>query len=129
LYFTVPSPEITIPPQNVSAAIYTNITFSCTGRGFGTVKVVWTKPPSKVTSTAVYTSERNDDHIVSTLSLVNLVAIYSGTYCCAIENHVGSSIAKCAKLSITSELLVKYYVRICIIATEIIIIYTINSST
>ena len=89
-----------MPPENITASVYTSVTFSCTGRGFGDVKVVWTKPPSKVTTTAVYTSKRNDDHIVSTLTLSHLVAIYSGRYCCAVENHVGSSELGCAYLHI-----------------------------
>ena len=102
-YFTVPPPEITIPPQNISTTPYTNITFSCTGRGFGEVKVIWTKPPSRVTATAVYTFNRYDDHVISTLTLNNVVGIYSGSYCCAIVNHVGSSAIECAPLKVTSK--------------------------
>ena len=89
-----------MPPQNITASAYTTITFSCTGRGFGDVKVIWTKPPSKVTSTAIYTSDRYDDHITSTITLTHLVDIYAGRYCCAIENHVGSSELGCAYLHI-----------------------------
>lgn len=93
-----------MPPENISTAIYTDITFSCTGRGFGEVTVIWTKPPSKVSATAVYTTNRYDDHVISTLTLNHVVGIYSGTYCCAIINHIGSSPIKCAQLSISSKL-------------------------
>ena len=101
---TVPPPEITIPPDNITTTPYTNITFSCTGMGFGEVKVIWTKPPSKVTAAAVYTADRYDDHVISTLTLNHVVGIYSGSYCCAIVNHVGSSAIECADLKVTSKL-------------------------
>ena len=94
--------------MNITASFYTSITFSCTGRGFGEVKVLWTKPPSKVTVTAIYTTKVYDDHVISTLSLTNVVGIYSGSYCCAIVNHVGSSPVICAKLSVTSKLCCPY---------------------
>ena len=109
-YFTVPPPEITIPPQNISTTTYTNITFSCTGRGFGEIKVIWTKPPSKVTATAVYTFNRYDDHVISTLTLNHVVGIYSGRYCCAITNHVGSSPIRCAQLIVTSKFKYSYII-------------------
>ena len=72
--------------------------------GFGEVKVIWTKPPSKLTTTAVYKTDRYDDHVISTLTLSHVVGIYSGSYCCAIVNHVGSSTIKCAHLKVTSKL-------------------------
>ena len=103
LVFIVPPPEITIPPQDISTTTYTNVTFSCTGRGFGEIKVIWTKPPSKVTATAVYSFHRYDDHVISTLTLNNVVGIYSGRYCCAIINHVESSPIRCAQLTVTSK--------------------------
>ena len=86
----VPPPELLIPPENVTVLAYTEVTLSCTGRGFGDVKVVWTKPPSKVTTTAVYTTEQYDDKVVSTLTIPHAVEIYSGTYCCAVINQVSS---------------------------------------
>ena len=104
-YFTVPQPEIAVPPQNISTATYTNVTFSCTGRGFGEIKVIWTKPPSKVTKTAIYTFNRFDDYVISTLTLNHVVGIYAGRYCCAIINHSGSSPIRCAQLTITSKFL------------------------
>ena len=100
----MPPPEITMPPENISTTPYTSITFSCTGRGFGEIKMIWTKPPSKVTATAVYTFNRYDDHVIGTLTLSHVVGIYSGSYCCAIVNHVGSSTIECAQLKVTSKL-------------------------
>ena len=99
----MPPPEITIPPENITTTTYTSITFSCTGRGYGEVKMIWTKPPSKISTTAVYTSNRYDDHVISTLTLKDVVGIYSGSYCCAIINHVGSSTIECAQLKVTSK--------------------------
>lgn len=99
-HIAVPPPEMLIPPDNITAAVYTKITFSCAGRGYGAVKVVWTRPPSKVTDTAVYITERYDDYIVSTLTIPHIVDIYSGRYCCAIENHAGSSPRRCANLNV-----------------------------
>jgi len=99
-----------IPPKNITAAVYTSITFSCTGKGFGGVKVVWTKPLSKVTSTAVYTSRKNDDHITSTLTISRLVDIYSGKYCCAVENDAGTSELGCAYLHIEGLLVLNMHV-------------------
>ena len=83
---------------------YSNVTFACTGRGFGEIKVIWTKPPSKVTTTAVYTFNRYDDHVISTITLNHVVGIYSGHYCCKIINHVGSSPTRCAQLTVISKL-------------------------
>jgi len=112
LFLVVPPPKMVIAPQNITAAVYRSITFSFTGRGFGNVKVVWTKPPSKVTLTAVYASERNDNHITSTLTISHLVDIYSGMYCCAVKNHVGSSELGCAYLHIEGS----YYLQLCCIS-------------
>ena len=70
--------------------------------------MIWTKPPSKVTATAVYTFNRYDDHVISTLTLNHVVGIYSGHYCCEIINHVGSPPIRCAQLTVTSKLLCKY---------------------
>ena len=95
---TVPPLEMLIPPENITAAVYTEITFSCTGRGFGDVRVVWTMPPSKVTDTAVYTTNRYDDYIIGTLTIPHVVDIYSGQYCCVIENDEGPSPRRCANL-------------------------------
>ena len=92
-----------MPPQNISATPYSNITFSCTGRGFGEIRVIWTKPPSKVTKSAEYTFNRYDDYVISTLTLNYVVGIYSGSYCCAIVNHIGSSPVECAHLKVTSK--------------------------
>ena len=89
-----------IPPKNITAAVYTEITFSCTGRGYGDIKVVWTRPPSKVTDTAVYTTNRYDEYVVSTLTIPHVVNIYAGQYCCTIENDAGSSPRRCADLYI-----------------------------
>ena len=94
----VPPPEMLVPPQNITAAVYTKITFSCTGRAYGDIKVVWTRPPSKVTETAVYTTNRYDSHVISTLTIPHVVDIYSGQYCCTIENSAGSSPRRCANL-------------------------------
>ena len=105
LYIAVPPPEITIPPENITTTTYTSITFSCSGRGYGEVTVIWTKPPSKVSTTATYTFNRYDDHVISTLTLNYVVGIYSGSYCCAIVNHVGSSPVECAHLKVTSKFL------------------------
>jgi len=101
----VPPPELLIPPENITTSAYSEVILSCTGRGFGDVKVVWMKPPSKVTTTALYSAERYDDSIVSTLTIPRAVEIYSGIYCCAIINHVGSSDVQCATLQVNSELL------------------------
>ena len=98
--FTVPPPEMLVPPKNITAAVYTEITFSCTGRGYGDVKVVWTRPPSKVTDTAVYATDRYDEYVVSTLTIPHVVNIYSGKYCCTIENHAGFSPRRCADLNV-----------------------------
>ena len=98
IFNTVPPPEMLIPPENITAAVYTKVTFSCTGRGFGNVRVVWTRPPSKVTDTAVYTTNRYDDHVIGTLTIPHVVDIYSGQYCCVIENHAGPSPRRCANL-------------------------------
>ena len=94
-----------IPPENITTSAYSEVILSCTGRGFGDVKVVWMKPPSKVTTTALYSTKRYDDSIVSTLTIPHAVEIYSGTYCCAIINHVGSSDVQCATVQVNSELL------------------------
>ena len=101
----VPPPELLIPPENITASAYSEMALSCTGRGFGDVKVVWTKPPSKMTTTAQYSTERYDDRIVSTLTIPHAVEIYSGTYCCAVVNHVGSSDVQCASLQVNSKLI------------------------
>ena len=98
--FTVPPPEMLEPPKNITAAIYTEITFSCTGRGYGDINVVWTRPPSKVTDTAVYAINRYDEYVVGTLTIPHVVNIYSGQYCCAIKNHAGSSPRRCADLNV-----------------------------
>ncbi|XP_065894569.1 hemicentin-1-like [Dysidea avara] len=100
LQINVPPPELLIPPENITVSAYSEVTLSCTGRGFGNVKVAWTKPPSKVTTTALYATERYDDKIVSTLTIPHVVEIYSGTYCCAVVNHVGSSDVQCASLQV-----------------------------
>jgi len=102
---SVPPPELLIPPKNISVSAYSEVILSCTGRGFGNVKAVWTKPPSKVTTTALYATERYDDSIVSTLTIPHAVEIYSGTYCCAVVNHVGSSDVQCADLQVNSKVL------------------------
>ena len=102
-----------IPPENVTVLAYTEVTLSCTGRGFGDVKVVWTKPPSKVTTTALYTTERYDDRVVNTLTIPHAVEIYSGTYCCAVINHVGSSDVQCAILQVKSQFLQSAHVYLC----------------
>ena len=99
---SVPPPELLIPPENITVSAYSEVTLSCTGRGFGDVKVVWTKPPSKVTTTALYATERYDDKIISILTIPHVVEIYSGTYCCAVVNHVGSSDVQCASLQVNS---------------------------
>ena len=102
-FITVPPPELLVPPENITAAVYTNITFSCTGRGFGDVEVVWTRPLSKVTVTAVHTTERNDEQIIDRLMIPHVVDIYSGQYCCAFENRAGSSLKRCANLFVQGE--------------------------
>jgi len=89
----------------MTVSAYSEVILSCTGRGFGNVKVVWTKPPSKVTTTALYATERYDDSIVSTLTIPHAVEIYSGTYCCALVNHVGSSDVQCADLKVKGLIL------------------------
>lgn len=101
--YAAPSPELLTPPENVTVSAYSKVKLSCTGRGFGDVQVVWTRPPSKVTTTAQYSTERFDDKIVSTLTIPHAVEIYSGTYCCAIANHVGSSDIQCASVKVNSE--------------------------
>jgi len=58
-----------------------------------------------VTTTALYATERYDDSIVSTLTIPHAVEIYSGTYCCAVVNHVGSSDVQCADLQVNSKVL------------------------
>jgi len=100
----VPPPELLISPENISMSAYSEVKLSCTGRGFGDVKVVWTRPPSKLTTTAQYATERYDDRIVSTLTIPHALEIYSGSYCCAIVNHVGSSDVQCASLQVKSNL-------------------------
>jgi len=105
----VPPPELLIPPENMTVSAYTEVTLACTGRGFGDVKVIWTKPPSKVTATALYATERYDDSIVSTLTIPRAVEIYSGTYCCAVVNDVGSSDVQCASLQVKSQFLQSTY--------------------
>ena len=102
-FITVPPPELLVPPENITAAVYTNITFSCTGRGFGEVEVVWTRPLSKVTVTAVHTTVRNDEQIISTLMIPYVVDIYSGQYCCVFKNRAGSSLKRCANLFVQGE--------------------------
>ena len=101
--YLVPPPALLIPPKNITVSAYSKVTLSCTGRGFGDVKVVWTKPPSEVTTTALYATERYDDKIVSTLTIHRVVEIYSGIYCCAVINHVGSSEVQCASLKVNSK--------------------------
>ena len=105
-----------VPPENLTAAVYTKITFSCTGRGFGNVRVVWTRPPSKVTDTAIYTANRYDEHIIGTLTIPHVVDIYSGQYCCVIENHAGSSPRRCANLYVQGI----YHILYSTVATYII---------
>ena len=100
--YIVPPPELLISPENISVSAYSEVKLSCTGRGFGDVKAAWTKPPSKLTTTAQYATERYDDRIVSTLTIPHALEIYSGSYCCAIINHVGSSDVQCADLQVKS---------------------------
>jgi len=104
-FHSVPPPELLIPPENITVSAYSKVKLYCTGRGFGDVTVVWTKPPSKVTTTAQFYTERFDDRIVSTLTIPHAVEIYSGNYCCSIVNHVGSSDVQCASVQVNS----KYY--------------------
>jgi len=104
-FHSVPPPELLISPGNITVSAYSKVKVSCTGRGFGDVKVVWTKPPSKVTITAQYDTERYDDRIVSTLTIPHALEIYSGTYCCAIVNQVGSSDVQCASVHVNSKFL------------------------
>ena len=79
--------------------VYESVSFKCTARGFGKIKMVWKRVNHNMPETAVITEEKFFNKITSILKITKTVGYYSGQYYCVAEsNKAGKSASQPANL-------------------------------
>ena len=79
--------------------VYESVSFKCTARGFGKIKMVWKRVNHNMPETAVITEQKFLNEITSILKITKTVGYYSGQYYCVAEsNEAGKSASQPANL-------------------------------
>ena len=100
-YFTVSTPVISEQPRDANAMVYESVSFKCTARGFGKIKIVWKRVNHNMPETALppVETEKFFNEITSILKITKTVGYYSGQYYCVAEsNEAGRSASQPANL-------------------------------
>ena len=101
---SVDPPVITVPPQSIAADNGSNIEFSCTARGEGTLTFSWTTTALVGIPSSVQTQiNPQDGSETSTLTLTNVGTNHSGEYACSVRNERGSTGPLQATLTIVGQ--------------------------
>ena len=103
----VTAPVIVQQPMDAMAPVTTNVTFTCTGRGYGDVIVNWEKTrnnrPIPISDRATFDTITVPDLISSTITIPNVLRSDRGRYQCVFNNSEGETISKVARLTIGSK--------------------------
>ena len=98
--FAVSTPVISEHPHDANTTVYESVSFKCTARGFGKIKIVWKRVNHNMPETAVPTTEEKFlNKITGILKITKTVGYYSGQYYCVAEsNRAGKSASQPANL-------------------------------
>ena len=109
LFTVVTLPAFLKHPGAVKVNIFTNITFSCTAKGFNITDLVWRKVgSSRLPLTATTITEWSLNEVTSILTITETAGYYTGKYYCTATNKAGE------KSSDQAKLLVQGYYSLCI---------------
>ena len=75
-------PRITNQPNNKNISINESVSFKCTVRGFGVLKIVWKRVKYDMPATAEVTEKKTINEITSILKFTKTTGYYTGQYYC-----------------------------------------------
>ena len=75
-------PRITNQPNNKNISINESVSFKCTVRGFGVLKIVWKRVKYDMPATAEVTEKKTINEITSILKFTKTAGYYTGWYNC-----------------------------------------------
>ena len=101
LFTVVTLPAFLKHPGAAKVNIFTNITFSCTAKGFNITDLVWRKVgSSRLPSTATTITEWSSNEVTSILTITETAGYYTGKYYCTATNKAGETSSNQAVLSV-----------------------------
>ena len=98
--FTVPCPEMIIPPEPVVVRPDTMVTFTCLAWSYGALEYTWIRDDTFILPNNSTYSGRSDT--VYELSISNIQVTDEGAYCCVVSNECGN-ITSCTWLEVDSK--------------------------
>ena len=109
--FTVPCPQMIVPPKPVIVRPNVTVTFSCLAWSFGGLVYRWNRNDSSTlpSSSSVFFQDKSfpaDNNWFTNmyeLRIINVKVIDEGLYCCEASNECGT-IRECAWLEVDSKL-------------------------
>ena len=82
-----------------------SVSFNCTVRGFGKLKVVWKRVKHNMPVTAKVTDVKTLNKITSILKFTKTIGFYSGQYYCVVEGEVGEVASRTANLHVQGNIM------------------------
>ena len=91
-------------PGTTTVNISTNVTFSCTAKGFNITDVIWRKVgSSRLPLAATVTIKRSPSKVRSILKITNAAGYYTGKYYCKAINTAGQTSSNQADLIVQGD--------------------------
>ena len=88
-------------PGSATVNISTNVTFSCTAKGFSIIDVVWRKVGSSrlpLATTIITKWSWSSSEVTSNITFIKVVGYHMGKYYCTAMNEAGETSSKQADL-------------------------------
>ena len=86
-------------PVSATANISTNVTLSCTAKGFNITELIWRKGgSSRLPLTATNKTKWSSNEVTSILTITKTAGYYRGKYYCVATNNAGEASSNQAQL-------------------------------
>ena len=106
---TVPPPEITSHPMNMTVNNGSNVTFNCVTLSYAPVTYTWLKDGITILDDDVYIiistdNDEDNDIYTTTLMILDVQLSDNGECACSVTNREGTALSNTANLTVIGKL-------------------------